>query len=157
MGFRDVTYLDPRVLHPHEHVDVARAREVLDQIERERLFHPPILVDRESRVILDGHHRWWASLELGCRIVPCCLIDYRHNRFIRVVSRRRDVEVTKDTVVLVGLSGAVYPPKTTRHVYTFPPGISPVRLDDLLPKDGGPDDRSGGRDHPAAPGGRSRG
>ena len=39
-------------------------------------FYKPIIVDRESMVILDGHHKWTAAKSLGLARVPVIMIDY---------------------------------------------------------------------------------
>ena len=39
-------------------------------------FYKPIIVDRESMVILDGHHKWTAAKSLGLARVPVIMVDY---------------------------------------------------------------------------------
>ena len=38
-------------------------------------FYKPIIVDRGSMVILDGHHKWTAAKSLGLARVPVILVD----------------------------------------------------------------------------------
>jgi hypothetical protein len=115
-------------LIPHEDVEDARVNDVADEIRAAGSFYPPILVDRSTRVILDGHHRWRASVELGLRVLPCYCVDYLGNPLVRVMSRRPGIEVSKDAVIATALSGKTYPRKTTRHMYDLPEWIEPVPL-----------------------------
>jgi len=121
----------PAHLRPHEDVDVERLGRLVEEIRNARTFYPPVLVDRKTRVILDGHHRWRASSQLGFIAVPCYAVDYLEDSTIHVISRRPDVEVTKQSVLDMALSGRTYPKKTTRHTYDLPESIEPVPLDRL--------------------------
>ena len=121
----------PALLRPHEDVDPERLDRLVEEIRNARSFYPPVLVDRKTRVILDGHHRWRASTRLGFAVVPCYSVDYLEDSTIHVISRRPDIEVTKQSVLDVALSGRTYPKKTTRHTYDLPESIEPVPLDRL--------------------------
>ena len=99
----------------------------------ERGFYKPIIVDRGSMVILDGHHKWTAAKSLGLARVPVLLVDYLADGGVEV-----DVwpdcgkdSITKHEVLEMGLSGGVFPPKTSRHTLPFKiPSIS-IPLSDL--------------------------
>ena len=99
----------------------------------ERGFYKPIIVDRRSMVILDGHHKWTAAKSLGLARVPVLLVDYLAEGGVEV-----DVwpdcgkdSITKHEVLEMGLSGGVFPPKTSRHTLPFKiPSIS-IPLSDL--------------------------
>ena len=96
-------------------------------------FYKPIIVDRGSMVILDGHHKWTAAKSLGLARVPVLLVDYLADGGVEV-----DVwpdcgkdSITKHEVLEMGLSGGVFPPKTSRHTLPFKiPSIS-IPLSDL--------------------------
>jgi len=120
-------------LLPHEALDRARGREVLESMRLRRRFYPPVLVDDETLVILDGHHRWWAGQRLGCVLTPCYRVDYLADDRISVHPRRPDIPVSKENVLEKGASHVVFPAKTTRHVYLLPDWIRPVSIDDLIP------------------------
>jgi ParB-like chromosome segregation protein Spo0J len=121
----------PDQLRPHEAIDVARLEHLIEEIKSAGTFYPPLLVDRTSRVILDGHHRWRASSRLAFALVPCYTVDYFNDPTIRVMSRRPEIDVTKQSVIDMALSGHIYPEKTTRHMYDLPESIEPVPLDRL--------------------------
>lgn len=108
------------VLRPHESLDAKLLAEVRDAIARDGVMRDPILVERSHHVILNGHHRYAALRELGCRRVPAYVIDYFDSRIEvglwpgAVVDR-----VTKREVIDRGVRGDLFPPKTTRHVVRF--------------------------------------
>ena len=91
-------------------------------------FYKPIIVDRGSMVILDGHHKWTAAKSLGLARVPVIMVDYLIDEGVLV-----DVwpdcgkeSVTKTEVLEMGVSGDVFPPKTSRH--TLPFKIPSIRI-----------------------------
>ena len=91
-------------------------------------FYKPIIVDRESMVILDGHHKWTAAKSLGLARVPVIMVDYLVDEGVLV-----DVwpdcgkeSITKTEVLEMGVSGDVFPPKTRRH--TLPVKIPSIRI-----------------------------
>ena len=96
-------------------------------------FYKPIIVDRRSMVILDGHHKWTAATSLGLVRVPVILVDYLIDEGVLV-----DVwpdcgreSIAKTEVLEMGVSGDVFPPKTSRHTLPFKiPSIS-IPLSDL--------------------------
>lgn len=91
-------------------------------------FYKPIIVDRGSMVILDGHHKWTAAKSLGLARVPVIMVDYLVDEGVLV-----DVwpdcgkeSITKTEVLEMGVSGDVFPPKTSRH--TLPFKIPSIRI-----------------------------
>ena len=96
-------------------------------------FYKPIIVDRGSMVILDGHHKWTAAKSLALARVPVILVDYLVDEGVLV-----DVwpdcgreSIAKTEVLEMGVSGDVFPPKTSRHTLPFKiPSIS-IPLSDL--------------------------
>ncbi len=124
--------LDPSQLHEHEAVDDRQVRRIKAVMEETGQFHPPLLVDFETKVILDGHHRYRASKELGCKRIPCYCVGYLADESIVVKSWRPDVNVTKQQVLDMGVSDGVFPLKTTRHIYDLPGSLKPIATDELM-------------------------
>jgi hypothetical protein len=84
-------------------------------------FYKPIIVDRDSLVILDGHHKWTAARLLGLDRVPVLMVDYLLDESVNVgvwPGCGRE-SITKDEVLEMGSSEGVFPPKTSRHVFPF--------------------------------------
>ncbi len=126
--------LDPKSLKVHEKTNPLRVVQVLMEVLRDGAFKDPVLVDAESGVVLDGHHRRFVALLLGLRKVPCWRIAYLSDEAVTVAPRRRKIPVSKEDVVRRGLSRKPYPQKTTRHHYQVPQ-MRPYSLRELR-KDG---------------------
>jgi hypothetical protein len=130
-------------LFPHEQIEAERLAQLTEEIRRDGQLREPVLVDRGSLVILDGHHRVQALQTLGCQMIPAYLVDYR-SPAIQVWPRRPGISVTKDSVVGRGLTHFLYPPRTSRHVLGESLRPRPVDLD-LLTRLGQEDRHDAGR------------
>ena len=117
-----VELLNPAHLIPHEEVRPERVDEILAKIRRRNFFHKPILVDRDTWTILDGHHKWTAACALGLRRVPVVAIDYLRDGRIRV-EPGEGIEATamsKEGILLAALRSKRFPPKSSRHILPSP-------------------------------------
>lgn len=73
----DGVYLVPVTwLKPHEEYIPDRFKEVLDETVDAGGYRWPIIVDWQTGVILDGHHRHQCALRLGLSKVPAVVVDY---------------------------------------------------------------------------------
>lgn len=63
-------------IRPHEEYDPQILLKITNSLMMEGVLHDPVLVDSENNVILDGTHRYWALIRLGCLSVPVALYDY---------------------------------------------------------------------------------
>ena len=91
-------------------------------------FYKPIIVDRGSMVILDGHHKWTAAKSLGLARVPVIMVDSLIDEGV-LVDGWPDCgkeSVTKTEVLEMGVSGDLCPPNTSRH--TLPFKIPSIRI-----------------------------
>ncbi|MBI3887721.1 ParB N-terminal domain-containing protein [Candidatus Microgenomates bacterium] len=111
------TLLDISKLKCHERVDKDHVEEIKELIIKAGYFKKPIIVDKKSLTILDGHHRYSALKEMGAKVIPCQLIDYK-DVDVRVYLRRKNIlmDMIKDFVILNAKSGKLFPRKTTRHL-----------------------------------------
>ena len=99
----------------------------------DRGFYKPIIVDRDSLVILDGHHKWTAARLLGLDRVPVVMIDYLLDESVNVgvwPGCGRE-SITKDEVLEMGFSEDVFPPKTSRHMFPFRIPVIRIPLEEL--------------------------
>ena len=119
-----IALIDPRTLRPHEKVNYFRLFWLLIKISIDGVFTRPILVDSESKTILDGHHRHLVAKMLGLKQVPCWRIQYLQTTAISVESRRTDISVSKKEIVERASIGNLYPHKTTKHIYIAPSSVS---------------------------------
>lgn len=109
-------------LKPHEQIRKSYLIKLARQIKHDGLIKKPIIVDRKTMVILDGHHRYNSSKFLGLNFTPAHLVDYS-NENIRVNSRRKNLTVTKPMIIQAGLTGHLLKAKTSRHFIPKRPSI----------------------------------
>jgi len=125
---REVTNVDIGWLKPHEMVvNQDRVTALVDAIGRWGAYRKPLLVDRDSGSILDGHHRYFAAQKLGLAKVPAALVDYLEDDSITVELWPGDhgvASISKQDVIDMCLSADVFPPKTSRHTFAEP--LSPI-------------------------------
>ena len=69
-------------LHHHEETIPASLDTLMEEFRRTGVQQDPIIVDRESKVILDGTHRCRALETLGCNAVVVCYVDYMLDCFL---------------------------------------------------------------------------
>lgn len=124
---RPITLVQTSELRPHEEVRFLRVFFILVRICLAKHFSKPLLIDKRTNTILDGHHRFWAAKILGLKRIPCYCVDYLYDSSITVHTRRPKITVNKKTVIHTAIHNTVFPYKTSRHQYTTP-AYSPVPL-----------------------------
>ena len=120
----EVELVPLEVLRPHEQILPKKVDQLEKMTHRWNAYTKPLLIDRATGTILDGHHRYQVAQRLELLCVPCVLIDYLEDSLIELdiwPNCGRD-EVTKNEVIQAALSGNLFTPKTSRH-----------RLSDHLP------------------------
>ncbi|MBT3451805.1 MAG: hypothetical protein HN444_00430 [Euryarchaeota archaeon] len=80
-------------------------------------YTKPLIVDKMTGAILDGHHRYSIAGELKLARIPVIAVDYLNDDTIEVdVWPAAKIDsLTKEEVIAMSLSGDVFPPKTSRH------------------------------------------
>jgi len=68
--------LEIEKLYIHEETIVEIVERLSDEIERDAHVKHPVIVDKETLVVLDGMHRVAALQHLGCKLIPVCMVDY---------------------------------------------------------------------------------
>ena len=104
-------------LRPHEHIRPQRVEEMYRKIYMNNFFHKPLLVDRTTMTILDGHHRYNAGLRLGLTSVPAIVVDYLEDEAVSVEAwhPQEHRSVSKQDVLAAATGSDLMPPKSTRH------------------------------------------
>jgi hypothetical protein len=104
-------------LRPHEQTLPWRVEEMVEKIQRNNFFHKPLLVDRSTLTILDGHHRHQASIRLGLKRVPAMVFDYQEDERVVVEARppAAPESVSKALVMHVAANGLLMEPKSSKH------------------------------------------
>jgi len=88
--------LEIEKLRIHEETIAEVVERLSDEIQRDAHVKHPVIVDKETLVVLDGMHRVAALQYLGCNLIPVCLVDY-NNPNITVGSWFRVIENGQET------------------------------------------------------------
>ncbi|MFA6427729.1 MAG: ParB N-terminal domain-containing protein [Candidatus Magasanikbacteria bacterium] len=128
-----IILLDISQLKTHEKTSPKRVRKVVELIKKKGQFIKPIIVEKNTHVILDGHHRIEALKKLGYTRAPCFLVDYMDDE-VRVYLRRKDLPMNliKQFILSVALTDNSFERKTTRHYIPDRRGKIHVALEKLL-------------------------
>jgi hypothetical protein len=76
----ELTILKIEELYPHEEIDEKILKKMLKETEEKGMLYHPIIVDKNSLVILDGTHRFVLLKKLNCKFIPVVLVDYNNKR-----------------------------------------------------------------------------
>ncbi len=113
-----IRIVNASLLKGHERVDPKRLYNLKAEIESDGILKKPIAVDRNTNVILDGHHRIEALRLLGCSKIPVLFVDYGSPK-IGVKTASNGKKYPKEKVIEAALKGKPLPPKSTWHYVTF--------------------------------------
>jgi hypothetical protein len=113
-------------LVPHEEHDERRALRLAGHIGRVGVWTAPLVIERDSLVVMDGHHRLRAAQALGLSVLPAVLLSYEDAGVLLQAWRKGEVW-SPAAVLSRGRSGLLLlPRKTTRHL--FQPAIGSVGI-----------------------------
>ena len=139
----DVCLVPLQWLKPHEEIKQRNRDKLLEMTKRWGGYTKPLIVDKQTGAILDGHHRHSIAFLLGLKQVPALCVDYLNDERIEVdVWPNSGLKtLTKEEVVSMSLSGLCFPPKTSRHIVAEKTPPIFFTLDELrqLPPFNGPD------------------
>jgi hypothetical protein len=115
-------------LKPHEEIKTRNRDKLLEMTKRWGGFTKPLVVDKCTGAILDGHHRYSIAGQLNLARVPAICVDYLSDERIEVdVWPAAELDsITKQQVVDMSLSGGLFPPKTSRH--TIADDLPPIHV-----------------------------
>ena len=125
----DIRTLAVAQLNPTEEVDAAHVRAVAADMKRDGMQRRPILVERHSMAILDGHHRYHAARSLGLAAISAVLIGYDDPRL--TLASWTETAYNRQDVLRAAATGALLPAKSTRHILNPPVPDMPVPLGEL--------------------------
>ncbi|MDP2971868.1 MAG: ParB N-terminal domain-containing protein [Deltaproteobacteria bacterium] len=72
----DIVFVRIEELKEHEEIRPDYLEDLKNEILSDGILKMPIAVDRDTYVILDGHHRLHALKRIGCKRIPVVLVDY---------------------------------------------------------------------------------
>ena len=101
-------------VHVHEETIPELLEQMIHNIRLGGKIRDPLIIDSNTRVVLDGMHRVAALREIGCRYLPACLIDYRSPKVMvgcwhRVLSGRPWESKFLDFIKSLGLEAISSP------------------------------------------------
>lgn len=121
-------------IRAHEETYGERVCRVKEDILREGVILTPLLLDREFRVLLNGHHRLAALKEIGCHLAPCLLLDYFSSVVqVRVCPGSGLKRINKEEVRNAAVRGELFPPRSSLHILSRRLPDFPTPLARLMP------------------------
>ena len=92
-----IALIETDKLHDHEQINPNYLQKLIEQIKKDNELRYPIIVDKYSYVVLDGHHRYFALKALGCKKIPAFVVDYyspeiKVDRWCPVMRTKREVD-----------------------------------------------------------------
>ena len=118
-------------LKAHEKTNKQNLLRVKKKILAAAYFSRPIVVDKKTLVILDGHHRTKILKQIGCGKIPAYLVNYQNPK-IRLSSRRPNFKITKTAIIKNALAGKLFPYKTSKHLLPQRPKNLKIKLEKLI-------------------------
>jgi len=109
-----VFLMDIDDIRPTEETDPENLEFVKSCIIKDHILQKPLAIEREHKVLMDGHHRYCILRSFGCQYVPVVAFDYKD---VKVVSWADGKPFDYHEIIKMGLSGKLFPPKTTRHIF----------------------------------------
>jgi hypothetical protein len=110
-----VVFLEIEELREHEEIRPDYLEALKNEIASDGILKMPICIDEKTCIILDGHHRLQALKRLGCKRIPCVVVDYQ-SKNISVIPWREGETITKERIIDMALSGGKMPSKTSKHM-----------------------------------------
>ena len=126
-----IKLIEIKKLKNHEKTDQKNLLKVKQLIFKNKYFTNPIIVDRKTLVILDGHHRTEILKILGYKKIPALLVDYNDKR-IKVFSRRSRIKINKQKIIKRALTKKLFPYKTSKHLIPNRPANLKIKLTKLV-------------------------
>lgn len=126
-----VCFVSIKDLWPHEETRPEKVRSTRKQLAHEGAVKSPLLADRSTKTILDGHHRCQALRELGLKAAPVYYVNYSEPS-IKVRARENcpNSNITKREILDRALRQKLLPPKSTGHLCDVP--SNPTTLTELF-------------------------
>ena len=122
-------------LVPHEEHDDRRALRLARHIGHMGVWTAPLVIERDSLVIMDGHHRLRAAQTLRLSMLPAVLLSYEDGGVLLQAWRKGETW-SPATVLSRARSGLLLPRKTTRHLFQPVIGSVDIPLDRLTAQRG---------------------
>ncbi len=105
-------HIDINLLFPHEEIDKKNLKVIHELVKKNNnSIFKPIIVDKNTYTVLDGHHRLYIAYSEWIQEVPVLFVNY----FSRDIILESKTWLTKIDVVYHANKNKLFPPKTTIH------------------------------------------
>lgn len=108
-----------------EYVFPHHLKNLTDMILKSGYMTTPLIITENYNIVLDGSHRHIFLLQQGYKYAPVCYVNYNSDD-IRIgthLMHRHIIEgskgISKEEGIKRGLTGDLFPPRTTRHFFPF--------------------------------------
>lgn len=117
-------------LKPSEQINLERAEALMHQIKDMGRWVRPLLIERDSKLVMDGHHRLFSAQKLGLVYVPAVQLSYDDPRLS--VTRWADSSpMDYRDITQAALTDTLLAYKTTRHVLRADLPLCDITLNSL--------------------------
>jgi hypothetical protein len=118
-------------LKPSEHINNGRAISLANKIEEDGIWRKPLIIEKNTRIVMDGHHRLEVGKILFLEKLPCIILTY-DNPHISVTSWDDLTRlIDPKEIINAGETGVLLNYKSTRHVFSIPLPICNTNLNQL--------------------------
>lgn len=122
---RTYELIETREIKALEYVFPHHLRNLTDMILKLGYMTTPLIITKEHNIVLDGSHRHIFLLQQRFKFAPVIYVDY-NNPDVRVgthLMHHHIIEdkkgISKEEVIHRGITGDLFPPRTTRHFFPF--------------------------------------
>ena len=120
-----IEFIALALIRPTEQHYAEHAELLAQDLRRVALWRVPIVLERDSLAVMDGHHRLAAACRLGLAFAPCLRLAYAQ---VGLTATRSGYRVDPAEIVRRARQCDLYPPKTTRHAFAQPLPLCNVSL-----------------------------
>ena len=104
-----IALIDIDKIHDHEKINQSHVDELIGELKRDKVLKKPIILDKYSHIVLDGHHRYFACKALNCKRIAAYVVDYyspeiRIESWHPIVKTRAEVKAIFKTLINSGFS-----------------------------------------------------
>lgn len=115
MNFYPFELIEIDTVIPSEEVCNDSLEALKIKIVDEDYWTDPIVIDKESRVIMNGNHRFNAAKDLGLHFIPSVVISYESGEVDVREYKRNEIAYDVSKIMETVLNGKLLPIKETRH------------------------------------------
>jgi hypothetical protein len=117
-------------LKEHEKIIPIHLKKLRMEIENDGFLKDPIVCDKNTKIILDGHHRYESLRQLGCSRIAVHFVDYNSSE-VKVSAWRKGGKIAKENMIISGLTGNKLRAKTSKHIILNKPTDVYIPLEEL--------------------------